>query len=180
MTLPITWSPTEPTFESALRFTRWSEGNLSDDPHDSGGRTKWGVTQASYDAWRFTRKQPFQPVDMMTVDEMKQIYKELYWDTGTCQPMPAKLAITHFDWCVNHGPWAAKQMLQALLGVRTDGAIGQKTLAAIAAQDIGELVAAYIQARRDWYHDRVEQKPDQGRFLDGWLNRCDNLAQYLG
>ncbi len=180
MTLPIRWTTTEPPFESALRFTRWSEGNLSDDPADHGGLTKWGITQSTYDAWRFTRKLPKLSVADMTVEEMRSIYKATFWDAGTCQPMPAKLGIAHFDWCVNHGPYAAKRMLQTVLGVTVDGQIGQATLSAIHDQDQGELINAYIQARREWYEQEALDEPSQERFLAGWLNRCDNLVDYLG
>lgn len=177
MTLPIRWTPTEPAFDAALRFTLWSEGGLSDDPKDRGGRTNWGITHLTYDTWRFMRKLPLRPVDLMTREEMRAIYLENYWTAGTCQPMPAKLGIAHFDWCVNHGPSGAKRMLQAVLGVKVDGSVGQRTLEAINARS--DVVAAYIQARREWYHDAVDRDESQGRFLTGWLNRVDNLEEYL-
>jgi len=178
--IPISWSQNEPPFEAALRFTLWAEGGMSNDPADHGGMTNRGITQSTYSAWRFARKLQMQPVGMLTDDEVHAIYQSEYWMAGTCQPMPVKLAIAHFDWCVNHGPAGAKRTLQTVLGVTVDGSIGSATLEAIHAQDVHELVAAYIQARRDWYHDDVERDPTQGRFLSGWLNRCDRLAEYIG
>ena len=180
MNLPISWLPSEPPFDAALRFTLFEEGDLSDDPADHGGRTKWGITQASYDAWRFRMKRPLQAVDLMSIAERDQIYTEDYWQPGSCPVLPVRLAITHFDWCVNHGPGGAKRMLQTVIGVTSDGSIGQKTLAAIYAQDLDELITAYIQARIDWYHDDVDRDVTQARFLAGWLNRCDHLKSYIG
>lgn len=170
-------------FPLALKFTLFAEGGYSDNPEDGGGPTNYGITQATWDAYTTAHGLAPSPVAGIPLSTAETIYRHLYWDAGHCDAMPAHLGICHFDWCVNHGVIGAAYTLQAALRVSQDGIIGPVTLAAIAsaaqANRTGVIVARYLTLRDQWYRADVAQNPSQAVFLEGWLNRVDNLRDYL-
>ena len=165
-------------FDIALAFTLPAEGGYVDDPADHGGATNHGITQAVYDDWRDEQKLARQSVVMITDAETSRIYQERYWTTGRCDGMTLKLAVTHFDWCVNHGVSGAIETLQQTVGVDADGIWGPATAAAVAQAPVA-MYYAYINARRAWYTARVNSRPDQAKFGPGWMKRCDQLQRYV-
>lgn len=168
-------------FDVAMAFTLRAEGGFVDDPHDHGGATNHGITQASYDAWRAHHGMPSQSVELLTDAETRQLYDEDYWTPAKCPQLPAALAVIHFDWCVNHGVSGAIKTLQRALGVSVDGIFGPGTAAAVAvaAADLGTLIREYQAFRIAFYHADVEADPSQARFLPGWLKRVDQLNAFL-
>lgn len=166
-------------FQDALKFTLFAEGGYSDNPEDSGGPTNYGITQGTWDEYTSAQGLPPSPVDRLPLSTAKVIYQHMYWEAGHCPALPEKLAICHFDWCVNHGVQGAALTLQAALGVYQDGIIGPITLAAAAKCAVWPTVTKYLALREAWYQTDVDQNPSQEVFLDGWLNRVDNLRDYL-
>jgi lysozyme family protein len=163
-------------FDLALAFTLTAEGGYVNDPADHGGATNKGITQATYGAWRESQKLPLRTVELLTSAETADIYRECYWNPGRCEQLPIRTAVVHFDWCVNHGVSGAIKTLQQVLGLEADGVWGPKTAQAVASHP--DPYYAYINARRAWYTARVQAKPNQAKFLTGWLARCDKLQKY--
>jgi lysozyme family protein len=162
------------SFAAALAFVlRW-EGGLSDHPADHGGRTMKGVTQATYDAWRTARGQPRQDVARISDDELGAIYRESYWAAAFCDRLRVALDLVQFDTGVNMGPNRAVKILQATVGATADGACGPQTQAACDSCGLPEAVAKYCEIREGIYRHLAE-RPGQDVFLDGWLNRLDDL-----
>ena len=166
------------SFDKALAFTLREEGGYVDDPLDSGGATNHGVTQHVYDDYRDTKQLPHQSVQLITDAETRELYENNYWEPSKCQSLHSPLDVAHFDWSVNHGISGALKTLQAALGVTPDGVWGPQSASALAIADAVETTQTYNQLRRAWYRNRVEQKPDQAKFLNGWLGRCDRLDAY--
>lgn len=164
--------------DEALAFTLGEEGGFVDDPRDGGGATNRGVTQAVYDGWRLAKGLAPRSVRLLGEDEVRRIYQERYWDAGHCGDLPAALGIIHFDWCVNHGIRGAIASLQAAVGAVVDGVWGPGTATAVAESD-ARAIARYNELRRQWYRQRVAEKPDQAVFLRGWLSRVDRLDKYV-
>lgn len=163
------------SIDTALAFTLPAEGGYVDNHWDHGGATNRGIIQAVYDDWRDERKLPRQSVQLLTDVETRSIYIERYWQPARCQLMPEKLGICHFDWSVNGGVSRGTKTLQAALGIQADGVFGPHTAAAVAACDPVKTAAAYNSLRRQWYVNRVQERPDQHVFLKGWLERMDKL-----
>lgn len=163
----------------ALAFDFPAEGGEVDNPADHGGPTNFGITQRTWDAYCAAIGLPLSSVDDITRDEAAAVYRWGYWGPGHCEELPLKLGICHFDWCVNHGVYGAAFTLQAALGVAQDGIIGPITLTAAAKCDVWPTVTKYLALREDWYQQDVAQNPSQQVFLYGWLNRVDNLRDYL-
>ena len=168
------------SFALALKFTLFAEGGYSDNSADSGGPTNYGITQGTWDAYTAAQGLVPSPVDKLPLSTAKAIYQHMYWEAGHCPELPEKLAICHFDWCVNHGVGGAALTLQEALGVPQDGDIGPITLAAAAKCDILAVLAKYLALRRIWYITDVDKNHSQEVFLGGWLCRVDNLRDYLG
>ena len=170
---------TAASLSAALAFTLKEEGGYVDNPHDHGGATNHGITQATYDTWRDSHSLPRQGVKLIADPEVQGIYGEMYWVPGHCGALSPALAIAHFDWCVNHGCAGAVMTLQQALGIRADGSFGPATAAALAAKDHGQLWQSYNDLRRGWYRARAAAHPDQAVFLKGWLARVGRLDSYL-
>jgi lysozyme family protein len=182
--------PTEPPFDEAvayreaLRLILRFEGGYVNDPDDPGGETNKGVTKKVYDEYRKSEGLPLRSVRDITDEEVADIYRKSYWIEGKCDKVGAvRLAIVHFDACVNAGIKQAAKLLQRTVGATDDGAIGSGTLSKVAAkiEKDGDLATAKecLNKRRDFYNSLVKQKPVLQKFLKGWLNRVATLEKYV-
>ncbi|HEY1774251.1 MAG TPA: glycosyl hydrolase 108 family protein [Gammaproteobacteria bacterium] len=165
-------------FDEALKFTLEEEGGYVDDPRDRGGATTQGVTQTSYESWRKSHDLAVQDVRLISDSEVRDLYRERFWEAGHCAELPMPLAVAHFDWCVNRGPGGALETLQEALGVTRDGLWGPATASA-AAKSAPTVYIRYDALRRQWYLKRVAEAPDQAAFLKGWLKRVGRLDTYI-
>lgn len=139
------------------------------DPTDRGGETKFGVA-----------KNANPDLDITNLDwaGAKEVYYKRYWVPGKCEQMPDRVAILHFDGCVNHGVGRAAKFLQRALGVADDGAIGQGTLGALASQDEID-VCNKICDQREKYYDRIIQNdPSQEKYRNGWMRRINEMREF--
>ena len=155
------------TFDIAVEFVLSFEGDISDDPHDSGGLTQFGISQKSY---------PDLDIKSLTRDQAKEIYRNDYWNRAKCNELPAQLAIVLFDSAVNQGAVTAIRLLQKSLNVNADGVIGPMTIAASHRAALNIVVGELI-ARRAYQYSL---HPEVARFGLGWFRRltsCHQLTQ---
>ena len=165
---------------------------FTDDPNDSGGGTKWGITQATLAAWR---KQPVTVDDVrnLTEAEARSIYYQRYVQDpgfGHLLEVSAPIAEELVDSGVNVGPAQAAKWLQRALNVFNrqqkdypdvvvDGRCGTATVMALQAflklrQPDGEkvLLRALNGLQAAFYIELVERRSKDESFLFGWmLNR---------
>lgn len=130
------------SFERAVEIVLELEGGYVDDPHDPGGRTKWGISQSAY---------PEMDIANLTRAQAVTLYRQDYWNACKCSLMPWPWSLYVFDAAVNQGVRAAVTMLQRTLGVADDGVIGPKTLAALERAS-PERALRYMVARLMRYH----------------------------
>jgi lysozyme family protein len=167
-------------FEASLPFVlRW-EGGFVDHPADPGGRTNKGVTQRVYDAWRRRQGLPARDVKLIEDDEMQRIYEAGYWLPPRCDLLARHLDLVQFDTAVNMGPGRAVRFLQAAVGAGVDGDFGAETQRKVAASDLGSTLVEYCNARERYYRDLVQNRPELGVFLKGWMNRLNALRREVG
>jgi lysozyme family protein len=162
-------------FESALAFTQQWEGGFVDHPNDPGGRTNFGITQATYIQWRRQKSLPQLDVLWIQPQEVKWIYWENYWIPAKCPEMILPLAVAHFDTSVNFGVGGATKFLQSVLGVGVDGIWGPITQGAFGKANTRETAQAIVESRIRYRYQRVAQAPSQRVFLQGWLNHDNAL-----
>jgi len=153
-------------FEHSLEMILKHEGLFSNHKDDKGGATMRGVTQAVYEDWIDA---PVTVDDMkaLTVADVTPIYKRNYWDRAKCDELPSGVDFAVFDLCVNGGVGRGAKMLQKVVGVPQDGAIGPKTLGAVGRMDPEDIIEQYA-AEREAFYRRLNTFDTFGR---GWLRR---------
>jgi lysozyme family protein len=154
-------------YDAALKATLRYEGGKVDDPRDPGGRTAYGVTQNTYNAWRakhgLNQKDVFQIAD----SEVAAIYKQEYWDKIRGDDLPDGVDFAVFDFAVNSGVSRAAKYLQSMVGVTQDGVIGPKTIAA---------AKTYLGNRlTDMRLGFLKGLPTWNTFGRGWSNRINDV-----
>lgn len=155
------------TFERAVEFVLRFEGDYSDDHHDSGGETRYGISKRAY---------PNIDIKTLTRQQAKDIYYRDYFLRCKCNELPAQLALILFDSAVNQGPTAAIRLLQKSLNVGADGVIGPITIAAAFRASPSLVITEFI-ARRAYQY---ALHPEVARFGLGWFRRlaaCHQLSQ---
>lgn len=181
-----------PEFDRIYPFTHnWEKGTV-DDKDDPGGLTKDGIS------FRFLQNLPIQYADVngdhvinhqdifaLDDEKIKNIMHQYFFvrprfDAMKCPRVQAVM----FDFSVNSGTRMSVRFLQENLGVEQDGIIGPRTL--------GVLEGATDTPQKDYYQARymledrerflrgiVSERPKMGKFLQGWLNRCDALGRHI-
>jgi lysozyme family protein len=142
------------------------EGGFVNHPADPGGMTNLGVTQRVWEEW------VGHPVDekemrSLTPEKVAPMYKQKYWDKIRADDLPSGVDLAVFDCCVNAGPGRAAKILQKVLGLTEDGAIGPNTLAKAISIDSSKLIADYNAARLAF----LQSLPTWATFGKGWSNR---------
>jgi lysozyme family protein len=163
-------------FEECLARVLKHEGGYVNDPLDSGGRTNLGVTQR---VWEEFVGHPVSEADMraLTPQKVAPMYKIKYWNPSYCAVLPKGLDYVVFDFAVNAGTGRSVKTLQQAIGCVADGVIGPRTMAAINDANPKDLIAKFSDARADFYQGIVARKPDQARFIKGWLNRVEDARK---
>jgi hypothetical protein len=150
----------------------WEGGaTYTNDPNDNGHGTKYGITQAVFNAWRVSKGQNTSSVQFLSGAEAEQIFKQRYWD-GITDGRPWPLNAVLCDSGFNCGPGRALRWLeQAKLNVNpNDPARMQK------------LAQGVLNIRWAYYQSLGKDVPDNTmhRYLGGWLNRAEALAKLCG
>jgi lysozyme family protein len=153
---------------------------FTDNPHDKGGPTKYGITCYTLGEWRkLGRAATADEVKGLTKPEAIAIYRARYWDVCRCEAIEDQLvAVKLFDIAVNCGPHTAIRLCQRAADrcqsgtVVIDGIMGPRTLEAIHACDPGELVTELVHVVTEHYLGIVQRDPTQRAHLRGWLIRA--------
>jgi lysozyme family protein len=139
-------------------------------PNDSGGETKFGEAKSG---------NPTVDITNLTWATAKQIYKDQYWFKGGCDLLVPRVAILHFDGCVNHGVARAGNFLQEVVGAAQDGKVGPATAARAKLMNEFDVCRLLLDRREKFYRAIVAAKPNQQEFLRGWLSRVNDLRDYM-
>ena len=148
----------------------------TNDPIDRGGPTKFGITLRTLAEYHHDDSCTADEVENLTEAEARAIYRELYIDRpGFMLLTGDALRAFLVDFAVNSGARAAVKHLQRRLMIKDDGILGPYTAQKANAANQAVLLAALIGDREQFYRDIVSAKPDQARFLTGWLNRNNSF-----
>lgn len=159
-------------FDKALGVVLRHEGGWVNHAADPGGETNLGVTKRVWQEWSGKREVNMKA---LTPAKVSPLYKAMYWDKLKCDQLPPALALCVFDFGVNAGVSRAAKLLQGMVGVVRDGAIGPGTMNALngflKAHGHAYAVKAYQNSRRDYYR-ALHHFDTFGR---GWLRRVDSV-----
>ncbi len=164
-------------FEKAFDRLIGHEGGYSIDRNDpgnwTGGKvgsgalkgTKYGIAANTY---------PNLDIKTLTIEQAKVIYKKDWWDKlGADQFHPA-IVYQLWDFAVNAGKSRAVKELQQAVGVPDDGIIGPKTIAAVKAKDVNDVLLLLASERLSFYTS-LKTWANYGK---GWTNRVAENLKY--
>lgn len=176
------------SFDACFARVLGVEGDFSDDPSDSGGATRYGITEHVARSNGYTGDMRELPLDVA-----KRIYRREYWDRLSLDAvalLSSRIAEELFDTAVNCGQGVAGTWLQRCLNVLNreqkdyadlvvDGAIGSRSVEALGAylahrKPHGErvLLRALNALQGAHYIVLAEKRVKDEAFVNGWfLNR---------
>jgi lysozyme family protein len=149
------------------------DNTYSDDPHDPGGPTNFGITLRTYATYvgrtvdASSRSSLIAGLRSIDPETVRAIYRKRYWLPSYSAELPAGLDLFHFDAAVNHGVGGATRLLQEALNVESDGEIGPITRRAFQSAKVDTVINRYAAIRER----RYRALPHFWRFGRGWLNR---------
>lgn len=174
-------------FTRALKELLRIEGDFSDHPADSGGATRWGVTEYLARAYGYVG-------DMReySIEDAMRVYRMEFWDRMLLDQIAGlsyAIAYELFDTEVNTPYGTAPTMLQRMLNVlnmggtlysdvAVDGRIGPQTISALRVflhrrGVMGELVMMRgLNALQGAYYVALaERRQKDEAFVLGWFNQ---------
>ncbi len=177
----------EQIITDVLKAEGWDE--YTNHPADKGGPTKWGITQ---EKWSEYVGYPASELDIQDITEAgaREFYRKLYIVEPQFDQLPQLLIPLVVDSGVNSGPKRASKWVQRAVGVRRDGQIGPKTLAAVRASNHIATFLRIVSFRCKLYGRLVSRDPKlkaakdagfrlQAEFAAGWNNRVMGFLEGL-
>lgn len=168
---PALLPPTFHTDDEIIGLILRHEGSTyTNDPHDAGGPTKYGITWAVLSAWR-GRPCTAADVQGLTRAEAVAIYMAQY--IRPFDRLVEPLRINVIDMAVNAGVRRATFLLQKMVGVTVDGWIGPTTIAAVNnLEGLDRWNTIYVGFRLAWYEDLIVADPVNIKWRNGWRFRA--------
>lgn len=171
-------------FKTALKIALSHEGGYANVAGDKGQETYRGISRKNWPNWRgWTIIDKAKPLkhgqilkDKCLADLVEVFYYEHFWKPIQGDRInDQRIADFLFDFYV-HSDYHAIKAIQRIVKVKDDGIIGAQTLAAINAADSVAVFAGVKAARVKFLKDIAGRKPDQEKFLEGWMNRVNSFA----
>lgn len=178
------------------RILKIETDKFTNDPADSGGPTKWGITQDALSDW-YGRPATVHEVAELTRSHAYDIYFHRYYKRpgfDRVAKFSDKIAEELTDTGVNCGPAVATTFLQRALNafnlngtkyddIKVDGDCGPRTITALRAYlaergTEGEqvMLTALNCLQGERYIGLAEQRPKNERFVYGWMLQRVELA----
>lgn len=155
-----------------IKYIQSWEGGYVNDPRDSGGATNKGITIATFRSV-FGQSKTIDDLKKMTDEQWWTVFKTKFWDKYKADNIKDEwLRYLLVDWLWGSGKWAITKV-QKLLGLNSDGIVGDKTIAAINSKDPKKLFDAVWQMREKFLYDISKGK--NSVFLKGWLRRLNGI-----
>lgn len=166
-------------------IVREGNGKYTNDPKDSGGPTRWGITQAVARAYGYTGDMQHLPREI-AVD----IYVTKYWTKpgfGNVATVSEPIAERLFDFGVLAGQVTSAKQLQRLLNVLNqngraypdivaDGVIGTRSIEALksfksrrGAEGMTVLLGGVASMQSVYLIELAEKRPKDEEYAYGWL-----------
>ena len=142
--------------------------------HDLGGWTNSGITLDTWKRLGYDNDgdghRDLADLRAMTYEQWYSIIKRGYWDRAQADSMlNQSVANMIVDFMITSG--GAPRVVQRTVGVRADGIIGPRTIAAINAQPADILFSRLTSARLHYYR----RLPTWCRFGNGWTRRVRDI-----
>ena len=193
------------SFEKSITAVLKYEGGYCNHKGDTGGETYKGIARNSWPNWEgwesiddaktrinpgTTNKQwaQFTKLIETAYPELQALvetfYNENFWKPMYCDYFSEPVGHLLFDFSVNSGnSRATKHLQKALLAlgakIEVDGKLGEQTINETGMYEPAIVSDVMLQDREAFYRAIVEKKPDQGKFLNGWLARVEENRTFI-
>ena len=152
------------------KLKKWEGSTFVNDPADAGGATFMGITLTTFQMF-YGEDKTVADLQRMTDQQWRHIMKTGFWDRCQADMIHNQAVAEIFvDWCVNSGCGMIKRV-QGMVGTKTDGIVGPRTLAAINAYEQRRLHYMIKAARAEHYSTLVKNRSANLKWYDGWMNR---------
>lgn len=156
------------------------EGGFVNDPLDNGGATNKGVTIAVYKKMGYDNDKDgdidVADLKLMSDEQGKEICKKLFWDKWQADKIISQsVAESLVEWVWGSGSYGIK-IPQDLLGLVSDGVVGNRTLTAVNAQDQKTFHEQLRQRKLKFIDNIIKNNPSQKRFEKGWKRRINEFV----
>jgi lysozyme family protein len=148
------------------------------DPDDTGGLTVCGVTYATYAAYcnKKNKVATIAGIKNLSYTDWYNIFKTMYWDKWKADEIENQaIANLLVDWAWLSGTTGIKRP-QRILGVKVDGIVGAKTIAAVNSYDAAALFDSLHADRLKHFDEIVAKSASQAKFLKGWKRRVNAIT----
>lgn len=140
--------------------------------------TMKGVTLDTYRKY-FGRQKTCKELRGISNAEWEYIFKEGFWDRWKADEINNQaIANLIVDWCWVSGIYGIKYP-QRILGVKDDGIVGDKTIAAINNYPNKKELFDKLWNRRKKHFEDIAKTHNRAKFLNGWLRRL-SAFKWLG
>jgi len=156
------------------------EGGFANVPGDKGGATKYGVTISTWKAQGYDKDGDgdidVDDLKKITSEDAKRICRKNFWDRWKGDLIKDQsVANMLVDWVWASGSYGIT-IPQQMLGVKADGIVGPKTIAALNSQNQKVFFAKLVERRKKYLNDICKKRTANKKFLKGWLRRLDSIG----
>lgn len=176
-------------FEVCVNYVLKHEGRFSDDPHDAGGPTNFGISlrflKLSHNDIDKNGEIDNRDLFVLDVNKAKAIYKLEWWQRyGYSKITSLAIAAKALDLSVNIGAKEANLLLQIAVNqvqgkkkppLELDAVLGPLTISAmntLTEDGFGQDLLGQIKDNATHYYINLcRDHPSLKRYLNGWLKR---------
>ncbi len=170
-------------FKISLQKTLAHEGGYSNDPDDLGKETYKEISRNSHPSWQGwkiidnSKKDKTFPVNIVNHVAPQKLV-ELFYLNEFWQPLKADQiqnqtsADSIFDFAFNAGIKTSVELVQSIIGVKTDGIIGEQTLNKLNSLDFGYFQPAFTVGKISHYIAIIQKHPTNKKYIYGWIIRA--------
>jgi lysozyme family protein len=158
---------------------KW-EGGFVNDPDDLGGATNKGVTISTYKKVGYDKDGDgdvdVDDLKLITDEDVERlILKPHYWDRWKADQIKSQsVANILVDWVWGSGVHGIKRVQEALR-ISVDGIVGRETISAVNSQNPHDFFFIIKGLRIAFLYEICRSRPANKKFLNGWLNRLEDL-----
>ena len=143
---------------------------------DGAIATNSGVTYGTYVAYckqKGLKKPTINDLRHLPEEHWDEICKGMFWDKWKADSIKNQsIAMLLVDWVWGSGIYGIKYP-QQILGVKVDGIVGEKTLAAVNNYPNQKELFEKLWQRRKKHFEDIARNSYKKKFLRGWLRRLD-------
>ncbi len=156
------------------------EGGYVNDPLDSGGATKMGVTLATWKTMGYDKDLDGdideEDIKLLSRADAEMVCKKGYWDKWLADQIKNQSQAEQLvDWVWGSGCYGLI-IPQHILGVHADGVVGPITLTAVNSSNQEEFFNKVKAERLQFIQNIITRKPSQKRFEIGWKRRVNSFV----